>query len=508
MFSFGFMIVGKAAHPMSARREVKGTGTYACVLKPPLPCIDTKRDDDGNTWGHSAIGKVFYHEPSATKELEQSWMLKDVDPHEKFSIHVREHCKVNPSEAALDGCGDIQSKFDRIRTSGKLSTQLIMRDGGINLKVFIKEKLYRIIPDPRVMLAALVKLAKGLRRLHGRHIAHLDLKLDNTVLEMGMDGLRLRFIDFGAIATDEVLDIITGPDDSWAMYIVYPPDFKIARNMLKLATLSGQRVDVERSIGFLQRCIGDAYGGMTALREIFDAKAKALADRVPTLSIQTTREAVSDEVSTLFSSTDVRSLEAEYGSTIELIAQGVDVYCFGMLILQIVSQWPETIWTQHSVTYQKLINIIATMTTPRRRHRRQMDDVVKDLKGLLADSLHAVPIATSHIQEDVGDRVDSDRRRHGSSDGKGGLDSPFGYEFFTSSSGRSSDSDSTSGSGKHVHPQRRRESVVYGPKGAARFSGSGFATTKGRTRRPETHTVESLVYSPRDRAGDPVRGRC
>jgi serine/threonine protein kinase len=176
---------------------VIGEGTYGCVHKPSLKCVENGMDYDNK------ISKLI-HSRDAIKELKEYLVIQDADPSEEFFLGIPNRC--NPAQLkrnidAAKKCRIANNAIDK--TNNKIKDDynlLIMNDGGLNLYDFaIKmsnapatEKNKNIMEDFWIECH---RLFRGLNAFISHDIIHNDLKGQNIVYNMNTN--RVAFIDFG-----------------------------------------------------------------------------------------------------------------------------------------------------------------------------------------------------------------------------------------------------------------------------------------------------------------------
>ena len=187
-----------------SKSSVIGEGTYGCVHKPSLLC----QNKPSNLNYNNKISKIL-DKKEANSELAEFKNIKNIDSDEKFHSGTPTQCSPldnKKQRSYIRKCkNNTFKKALKIRNgeptplSDNLSL-LIMKDGGVDLRKFIKEFSPK---SPTTLNNNIIKkffieferAFIGLRSLEDDDFIHNDIKLDNMVYNK--DTNRLNFIDFG-----------------------------------------------------------------------------------------------------------------------------------------------------------------------------------------------------------------------------------------------------------------------------------------------------------------------
>jgi len=160
----------------------------------------------------------------ADAELAEYVNIDQVDPQFQFHLPKPVKCepaRINPAEIA--GCTAKSNLED-------VPTLLIMSDGGTDLGAF---KQWEMI-DKSAFLLEVIRLFKGVELFVKNGYVHYDIKLNNIVLKVAPDGMRLNYIDFGEMKT---LEWVKTPDDNaLGIWVYFPIDYHIIKRDVWSAT--------------------------------------------------------------------------------------------------------------------------------------------------------------------------------------------------------------------------------------------------------------------------------
>jgi serine/threonine protein kinase len=173
---------------------VIGQGTYACAVKPMLPCMD------GSQYSPNSIGKVFLDDYQAEHEFTEVTQLKRIDPNQHLFVFTNRKCMAAAPARDLDACN--QKPPFKTTPFNKTNSyeQLIMPYGGPTLNVYLKQ-----LPPRSLSRLELLRVTRnlfiGVQALVDNQLAHQDIKPDNIVVAAGGGAAVSRLIDFGLMTT-------------------------------------------------------------------------------------------------------------------------------------------------------------------------------------------------------------------------------------------------------------------------------------------------------------------
>lgn len=183
-----------------------GEGNFGTVYSPPLRCLEG--DDD--PWATPEYVSKTMYESALEKEYRNSFLVKELDPHNNWSITAVHACTINPTQANVN------------YTHGEPTHQLIFKNGGKSLYDFLlkpgqtgqtekyinainetgandKTVFQKLNPDGLAKVVEQVKkILPGLEILNTKYV-HDDLHLGNIV----SDGTTPRLIDFSSLQSLE-----------------------------------------------------------------------------------------------------------------------------------------------------------------------------------------------------------------------------------------------------------------------------------------------------------------
>jgi hypothetical protein len=232
-------------------REVLGSGTYGCALKPDYDCVgadDIKRilKAKQKRFGSMYVSKLIGTEKEMLKEWAHFQMVKTVDPDGEFTVPVLGHCSAVVPEAdiydpSLEDPTSKPSDLKADRPSQKCKTatailleqlksvengknagelrQLVLAYGGVSYADATKtESLGHL-------LTCLTPIIHGIDVMNGSNIYHKDIKLQN-IMYMN-DAAKL--IDFGMMTNsqEEVFSLHTISSG----YYIWPPECDLLFNI-------------------------------------------------------------------------------------------------------------------------------------------------------------------------------------------------------------------------------------------------------------------------------------
>lgn len=183
-----------------------GEGNFGTVYSPPLRCLE----GDDEQWATPEYVSKTMYERALEKEYRNSFLIKELDPHNNWSITAVHACTINPTQTNAN------------YTDTEPTHQLIFKNGGKSLYDFLlkpghtgqpekyinainetgakdKTVFQKLNPDGLAKVVEQVKkILPGLEILNTKYV-HDDLHLGNIV----SDGTTPRLIDFSSLQSLE-----------------------------------------------------------------------------------------------------------------------------------------------------------------------------------------------------------------------------------------------------------------------------------------------------------------
>lgn len=212
-----------------------GSGTYGCVIHPPL--IDQNSGIDMDIH----VGKVMdveegNEERYANEELEASEILRDIDPEQEYFIYPLFKSYVRVQDV-IHSVQNIDCDFLKKKNKQDQLPQLIMKYGGIPLQTHLKVtyKTHGLL-SRRKMIDLLIPLFKGVGRLIENKCAHQDIKMNNIIV----DDEHVRLIDFGLLVDNHKFYNENVMFEN-QKYAVNPPEYRML-NCVNLDEMSCSKI--------------------------------------------------------------------------------------------------------------------------------------------------------------------------------------------------------------------------------------------------------------------------
>jgi serine/threonine protein kinase len=172
--------------------NVIGEGSYGCVHKPPMKCINKTRKSNKN------ISKLMT-DSNVNKELKEYKLINAADKKQEVYLGKPSKCKVGrvlTNIKAISKCSSDHFKAEMIDQY----SLILMKYGGQNLEQFGDEvstwtKVSSNIDNIELFWIECIRLFYGLKLFHDNGIVHHDLKHQNIVYDQKTN--RVNFIDFG-----------------------------------------------------------------------------------------------------------------------------------------------------------------------------------------------------------------------------------------------------------------------------------------------------------------------
>ncbi len=155
-----------------------GEGSYGCVYRPSIPCLDKEPIRD-------TISKVITYS-NAMVEVQNTNMVTRIDRKQVFHYAGYGGCKLNYYP---DDC-HIQSEY-----------QVVQKDGGYSLKTYIDRNRRHAGWYPNIpgFITGWWRLFVGLYVLHNNDMYHMDIKPDNIIVKSDRERYKMKYIDFGLL---------------------------------------------------------------------------------------------------------------------------------------------------------------------------------------------------------------------------------------------------------------------------------------------------------------------
>ena len=225
------------APPAPQASVLVGSGSYGCVLFPPLPCLDSSKNapEDGNLYVSKVLTEPMYaraewagaenlrRAAAAASGAGSSRPPLDLDTHISMPQSMCDVAQTPEAIAALAQCPNagalVPGRFP------KRLVQLIMPYGGKSLAKHMDGGLTLGLDDVRVLVRAFTGLIHWMAALHDNRIAHFDLSSTNVLFFPPTNMLKL--IDFN---TQQTAAQVAASRTSTS-YAVYPLEWELLRRL-------------------------------------------------------------------------------------------------------------------------------------------------------------------------------------------------------------------------------------------------------------------------------------
>jgi serine/threonine protein kinase len=285
-----------------------GQGAAACVVSPPIKCINGSTQYEG-------VGKLFHDENSAFPEIDEAEKVKLMDtdsdytnPILKHYVFLRKDIPENDRAKCTVLLPDLEGmQWAPDKELGNMRHyQIVYTHEGVDF-----EKYLETTEDSfEEVLGHLLQFAKGIAFFNSQHkYSHMDIKAPNLLITK--EGKAL-LIDFGlSKSTNEIYKtdfLLQNP------YPYYPPEFRIfIHHQDILNDYDSDNVDVMK---------GKVIGIYKKLPNIGNEFYKRMEIKY---------EATVSQINNKFAKIkDVKYLRNEYSNT---FSNKVDVFSFGIVIL-------------------------------------------------------------------------------------------------------------------------------------------------------------------------------
>ena len=182
---------------MSKASTLVGQGSYGCVFRPTIPCVDSP-----NTNMDQKISKVLTT-PNADKESREYDQIARADPKSEYYLGKPQKCSMSEADytAFVEKSGCRILKPNTTYSDYRLLQYL---DGGSDLDDFARVHLTKFLStwpqrQSDYFWLNAHKLFMGLKQFAANNVIHDDLKPQNIVFkfDLAKDTMDFNFIDFG-----------------------------------------------------------------------------------------------------------------------------------------------------------------------------------------------------------------------------------------------------------------------------------------------------------------------
>jgi serine/threonine protein kinase len=340
--------------------EFLGQGAAACVVSPPIKCIDGSTQSEG-------VGKLFHDENSAFPEIDEAEKVKLMDPNADYTNPILKHCvflRKDIPENDRAKCTVLLPDLEGMEWApdnelGHLRHyQIIYTHEGVDFEKYLETNQYNI----EEVLGHLLQFAKGIAFFNSQHkYSHMDIKAPNLLITK--EGKAL-LIDFGlSKSTNEIYKtdfLLQNP------YPYYPPEFRMFihhQDLLNEYVPDHEDVLKKKVIGIYKRLpnIGNEFYKRMEIK------------------YEATFSKISNQIAAKIN--NVQDLRVAYS---KVFSEKVDVFSFGVVILETLhilkTKFKEKQYTDILQKCQ-IIGEAASDIDP--FTRMNIDDVVKELEKII-----------------------------------------------------------------------------------------------------------------------------
>lgn len=183
-----------------------GEGQFGTVYSPPLRCLEG--DDD--IWATPDFVSKTIYEGALEKEYRNSFLVKELDPNNDWSITALHVCTINPTQNNANYNHGEPTHQLIFKNGGQSLSDLLLKPGikgdtskyimGINDSGLKDQTVFqKLNPDSLpILIEQVKKILPGLEILNTKYV-HEDLHFGNIVT----DGINPRIIDFSSLQSLE-----------------------------------------------------------------------------------------------------------------------------------------------------------------------------------------------------------------------------------------------------------------------------------------------------------------
>lgn len=279
-----------------------GKGSYGCVYRPPIRC-------NGNTTRRQTGVSKYLGRQNAINEFRKRNFLAPLNADQTFIVYPDRICR---PPLPIYRSAEEKAHLDACSLQDSVPTHLIqMNDAGTSLLEF------KCPPEDRLpFMKSLLGLCEGLQILHDANIVHLDIKLANIVTKKLSNGSYLtRFIDIGLLT--RISDIPTLPIQNifQVNYPVWPFETRYLYS----------RKSISRPIS------------RTEVNQFYEFSVRQIRPAIDE-TIYYTAEGGRTLTPSLIASHILPVIQRQT-NPIQFLAKATDVYGFGMVFVQLATQY-------------------------------------------------------------------------------------------------------------------------------------------------------------------------